>query len=308
MGLESPPHEGRLQEMKNEFDHIYLQEKAKGANGAIKLFNHPYKFVYNNNTASWVSENKIYKSYDIQTPWIIPEKSLYSQEVMDCLFREFEQLLDYILEKDDIKFLSTSQIAQPYREKTPHFISKEVFFELVKQIDENIKWLKSGNMILAPSEIFALMTYALKYFSIYREIPQYLPMREPLGPVVLTSCTLNEVVSIPTEAVIENIVSIDKELDFSQQLPVEIEFSDFKIPLGSAYHAFAELLKNPVPNSGKIIFRPATSLPQVAAQSGFSAQSWTKQSYPEGFTGENICIHARLQSWTFKPAPRLREQ
>ena len=45
LGVESPPHTDRLQKMKNKFDHLYQQEKAKGSNGVIKLFNHPYKFT-----------------------------------------------------------------------------------------------------------------------------------------------------------------------------------------------------------------------------------------------------------------------
>jgi peptidoglycan/xylan/chitin deacetylase (PgdA/CDA1 family) len=308
MGMESPPHAGRLQEMNDEFDSLYQQEKAKGSNGVIKLFNHPYKFAYNNNIASWVSKNKIYKSYNIYTPWIVPEESLYSEEVTNHLFSEFEQLLDYILEKDDVEFLSTSQIALAYQNKLPHFISWKVFSKLLQQIDKSITWQKAGDMIFAPSEIFALMTYALKYFSNYRKLPESLPVREPLGPVALESDSLNDNLSLPIETIMESIANIDRELDFSQQLAAEIEFSGCKISLPSAYYAFAHLLKNSIPDSGNVIFQPVEPLPEIASKDYFNAQSWTKQSYPAGFTGKNICAHARLQSWTFKPAKTINER
>ena len=299
MGMESPPHKGRLQEMKDEFDNLY-----KDSNGVIKLFNHPYKFAYNNNIASWVSENKIYKSYNIHTPWIVPEESLYSNEVTNSLFSEFEQLLDYILEKDDVEFLSTSQIALPYQNKLPRFISWKVFSELLQQINKSITWLKAGDMIFAPSEIFSLMTYALKYFAKHHKLPESLPLREALGPVVLEPCSLNESVSVAIDIIFKNIANIDRVLDFSQQLPVEVEFSNCKIPLASAYYAFAHLLKDSIPNSGNVIFEPATPLPEIASKDCLNAQSWTKQSYPAGFSGENICTYARLQSWTYKPASK----
>jgi hypothetical protein len=288
--------------MKDEFDNLYQQEKGKGSDGVIKLFNHPYKFAYNNNIASWVSKNKIYKNYDIHTPWIVPEEALYSEEVTNSLFSEFEQLLDYILEKDDVEFLSTSQISLPYQSKLPRFISWKVFSDLLQQINKSITWLKAGDMIFTPSEIFALMTYTLKYFSAYHKFPQSLPLRKPLGPVVLESGSLNEAVSVPIETIMGNIANIDKELDFSQQIPAEIEFSGCKIPLASVYYAFARLLKTSIPDSGNVIFQPAEPLPKIASKDYFNAQSWTKQSYPTGFTGKNICIHSRLQSWTYKPA------
>ena len=97
----------------------------------------------------------------------------------------------------------------------------------------------------------------------------------------------------------------DQELEFSQQSPSEIKFSDCNIPLVSAYFAFARILQNPIADSGKIIFQPTEPLPEIASIASndyFAAQSWTNISYPTGLTGKNICIHCRLQSWTYKPA------
>ena len=156
-------------------------------------------------------------------------------------------------------------------------------------------------MIFSPSEIFALMTYALKYFSNYRKLPESLPLRDLLGPT-LESRSLNEAVSIPIDVIMRNIADIDRELEFSQQSPCEIEFSDSKIPLASAYFAFARMQQNPIPDSGRLTFQPTEPLPEIASNDYFDAQSWTKESYPAGFTGENICTHCRLQSWTYKPA------
>ena len=301
MGVESPQHPDRLQNMKNKFDSLYQQEKAKGANGVIKLFNHPYKFAYNNNIASWVSKNKIYKSYNIHSPWIVPQESLYSEKTTASLFSEFEHFLDYILAKGDSEFLSTSQTALPYRKEPPPFVAREIFFQLVRQIDKKIIWLKSGKTIFSPAEIFALMTYALKYFSNYRKLPESLPRRDPLGPT-LESRPLGEALSIPIDVIMRNIAAIDRELEFSQQSPSEIGFSDSKIPLASAYFAFARILQNPIPDSGNLTFQPSELLPELASTDYFDANSWTKESYPAGFTGKNICTHCRLQSWTYKPA------
>jgi hypothetical protein len=231
----------------------------------------------------------------------VPLESLYSEKITTHLFREFEHLLDYILEKGDAEFLSTSQVALPYGKKPAHNITCEVFSELLQQIDKSIIWLEAGKMIFSPAEIFAFMTYALKYFSNNRKLPKSLPWRDPLGPV-FESCSLDEAVTVPVDIILSNIADIDRELAFSQQSPAEIAFSDSKIPLASAYLGFARMLQNPIPDSGDITFRPTEPLPATARHEYFEAPSWTKESYPAGFTGENICIHCRLQSWTYKPA------
>jgi len=158
-------------------------------------------------------------------------------------------------------------------------------------------------MIFAPSEIFALMTYALKYFSQHRKLPKSLPVREPLGPVIKFDY-LNEVASVELDIILKNIANIDREIDFSQQLPAEIEFSGSKIPLASVYYAFAHLLKSSIPDSDNVIFQPVEPLPEIASKDYFKAQSWTKQAYPANFTGKNICTYSRLQTWTFKPASK----
>lgn len=43
-------------------------------------------------------------------------------------------------------------------------------------------------------------------------------------------------------------------------------------------------------------------LPVSAAEPAFSEESWTRDIYPNGFTGKNICRLARLQSWSFRRA------
>ena len=145
------------------------------------------------------------------------------------------------------------------------------------------------------------MTYALKFYSVFHALPDSLPLRDPLGPT-LESPALNEAVDVSISVIMENIADIDRELEFSQHSPCEMDFSDIKIPLASAYLAFAKMLQNPIAKSGDLTFQPTGPLPEIMSDDYFAAQLWTKESYPADFTGENICTHCRLQSWTYKPA------
>lgn len=41
-------------------------------------------------------------------------------------------------------------------------------------------------------------------------------------------------------------------------------------------------------------------LPAAASEPAFCEETWTRDIYPDGFTGKNICRLARLQSWSFR--------
>ena len=45
-------------------------------------------------------------------------------------------------------------------------------------------------------------------------------------------------------------------------------------------------------------------LPVVAAEPFFKHETFTREIYPDGFDGRNICKMCRLQSWSWKPAVR----
>ena len=42
--------------------------------------------------------------------------------------------------------------------------------------------------------------------------------------------------------------------------------------------------------------------PESAKDPAFAEETWTRDIYPDGFTGREICRLARLQSWSFRPA------
>ena len=46
------------------------------------------------------------------------------------------------------------------------------------------------------------------------------------------------------------------------------------------------------------------NLPVIAGEPFFSEETFTRDIYPDGFEGRNICRMCRLQSWSWKPAVR----
>jgi len=102
MGLETPWAPGRLQAFQEEFEPLYIQAAAGACDGVVKLFNHPYKFLYNNNIESCTSVNQLYRRRDIHAPWQIPRAGMYDREITGKLLADFERFLDYAMAKPGV--------------------------------------------------------------------------------------------------------------------------------------------------------------------------------------------------------------
>ncbi len=309
MGVESPPAPDRLDALKKEFDAHYKKAKEGAFDGVIKLFNHPYKFAYNNSIASWVSLNNIYREYDIHGSWEAPKTSLYDSQTFEKLFSEFEQLIDYALSKGDVEFIGTSDLVDQYREDIPKFIDIKIVAKLAKGIRDNFSWQSANETFYSPAEIFGMLVYALKYFAERKELPARVPHRSPLGPVEDIPENPGNY-SIPAGALFERMKFVDQELDFYGRMPSAIKINGKDTPPGMCLFAFAEILIQIIDSAtpDSIVFKPAPDLPKIAEQPYFQAEEFAREIYPEGFTGKKICKDCRLQSWTYKPAKLKKRQ
>ncbi len=269
IGLESPPHPGRFAEMTAAFDQVYEREIP-----LLKLFNHPYKFLYNNKIASWISENRIYRKYDHD--WKTPGKSMYDRSTVEGLLRELEAFLDYVKSRKNIEFVNTAEAVSQYRVALPLYVNRDI----LSGVGEAIAPLGD----FTPAEVFGLLIGAVT-----RETEE-LPFRRLIGPVE-PSPELTQAVTLPLEKILPALRAVDREMDFTSQMPSAI--SD--IPPGALWRGMISYLKAP----GKTItFTPGPELPEEAAEPYFAAETWMKKSYPEHFTGEKICEACRRQSWT----------
>lgn len=308
MGVECPPCENRLENFKIEFDKFHEQARRGVADGVIKIFNHPYKFIYNNNVASWVSENRIYRDYDIHRKWNLPASSMYDKQTVDRLFDEFEALLDYALAKGDVQFMGTSELVDEYRDRSPKFID---IADVAKLADASLKELtyhKANDHFYTPAEIFAMTTYCLEEYRKNSALPKTVPYRRPIGPVEMIP-EFKEAFSVPFAKLLEDMKIIEKEIDFYQRIPAKLKFNGSEAPLGSCFKAFANALtalgRNETPEN--ISFENAPNLPKAAEHDYYKAEEFTRPLYPEGFTGKNICEHSRLQTWSYGAAGRHRK-
>ena len=305
MGAESPPSPNRLGQFKTEFDSHHTKASQGEHDGILKLFNHPYKFLYNNRVASWVSENQPYRTYDLHADWKSPLKSMYDKPVTDALFTDFEQLLDYICAKDDVEFMSTSQLMSQYQVKPPAFVPFDTVVNLSKQIQHDFTFHKQDGIFYSPAEILGLIVEALSFFQANNAMPETVPYRDLLGPVSETAATSSFAIS--TSTLLKNILRINREIDFTRQLPAQIQIESTLMSTAGLLAACVAILaallgRRSLDAVHTVHVDMQKKLPHIATHSYFWQETFTKPSYPDNFTGQNICKACRLQSWTYKPA------
>ncbi|OGV52321.1 MAG: hypothetical protein A2017_13485 [Lentisphaerae bacterium GWF2_44_16] len=305
MGLEPPQMEQkRLQNMKNEFDALYSKASEGEYDGILKVFLHPYKLIYPHAEASWVSRNDIYRKYDVKNKWLVPP--LFPAKTIKRLHREFEEIVDYILEHKGVKFLSTSELSDKYRTRYPSFVTLKSLLEIAEKSIAETTFIKSGGIYYSPAEILAMAVYALKEFEKNKKLPEEIIYRNILGPVE-SAPPFRKTGKIKTENILKTMDNINRKIDFHQRMPSHIEIGKDTLPPGGAFKLLMKVLVS-LSKGNKLPYHEAGSFqdfPSVSEEKYFQTKTFTRPIYPENFTGKNICVSNKLQSWSYKPSIKI---
>ncbi len=305
MDLEKPWAPGRLQAFQEVFEPLYAQAAAGACGGVVKLFNHPYKFLYNNSIETWTSANQLYRRCDIHAPWQIPLAGMYDRGITEKLFADFEQFLDYALAKPAVEFLRTSDMMEQYRRRPPRFVGLQDVAALASAAAGDLTYHPAGGVYYSPAEIFGLLAYVMDYYVARQILPEEAPWRDLLGPVEDPAPAGPAAFS--AARLLEAARRVNRELDYYRRLPASVDLAGAALPPGGFIQAGAAWIE--AARQGRAgadwpgrAEAAAPLLPRMAAHPYFAEETFTRRSYPEGFTGRAVCGACRRQSWTYKPA------
>jgi peptidoglycan/xylan/chitin deacetylase (PgdA/CDA1 family) len=298
MGIESPPASNRLQEFKKEFDNLRKSASKNPQKNIIKIFNHPYKFAYNNLLEAWHDVNPFYRGYDINHQWRAPEKSLYSAAEKDTLFADFEKFIDYTLSFDEVSYHTTRGLAKEFRSPEKLWISKTEIQQLAIAISKKLTYQCVNNCFYSPAEIFGILALTLEELLQTGKIPDEIPLRKLLGPTQNKPMTDNVIL---TTVELKDIVhKMNVKMNYSGRMTDCIETENSIISHASFVKQMAQIILND--SAGDQTFGIDSSSPEIAKQAYFQDKQWTRPIYPDGFTGAGICRQSQLQTWSYKPA------
>ena len=297
-GVESPPEIDRLDGLKQRFDEFY---NSLGRENIFKIFNHPYKFLYDNQVEAWHSVNPFYAGYDIHQDFKAPQKSLYSENTVNQLLKDFTGLIDYVLDKGG-RFKTTSELAAPYRVKYPDYVEIARLTELAAEFEKKFDWIENRNERFCPAEIFGMLVYALNRYFINGVLPEKIPLRKLLGPTAIMRQGRKAEISL--KSLQSGLRHCDAEMDFEGSIPHALELcgkyftpGDLRLPLLKLFRQ----ISRGITIDKAITIYPGQINPDISSKSPFCDNTWSRDIYPRGFSGHNICAMAANQGWTFKP-------
>ncbi len=304
-GIESPPASGRLEAHKAAFDTLHAAARDGAAQGVLKLFNHPYKFIYNNNIASWCGDNDLYNGYAVQKSWRIPVRSFYDPATREDLFRQFEAFLDHTLAKGDVHYTSTGVLSRLYAANPPKTLALDAVVAATARALETWNYVRTGDGPLSLAEVFGLAVACLREVREAGALPGRAPWRRILGPVETAPAADGVGFASEAGAFLEAVAALDRDLSFFQRMPARVWIAGRSVPVAAVCKAALAALQRIVAEgrlSGPVAIEDAPDVPAIAREAYFSETEWTRPIYPPGFTGQGICAQCRLQSWSYKPA------
>jgi|GEM_PF-881917 len=305
MGVESPPASTRLESFKAEFDQIYTSARNGEVPGVIKLFNHPYKFVYNNNIASWCGDNDLYNAYAVHKTWRLPVKSFYDTGTREDLFRQFEVFLDHTLSKNDICYASTGELSRLYATQPPKTLKLCDVVNAAKKAFEAWNYVSCADYTLSLAEVFALVTHCLKEYHQSGALPECVPWRRIIGPVEMMPDPQPGAFEVDADAFLDAMVVTNRDISFYKKMPSVVDVAQGAIPVAFVCKAALKALLCLAGGGGglgAIAIEDTPLYPAIADDVYFSDREWTRSIYPQDFKGKAVCQYGRLQSWSYKPA------
>ena len=306
LGMEAGPDTpNRLERMRTKFDQLYERARAGENDGVIRAFLHPYKLI-TPPTQSWGRINRLYTGESLPgCDWQVPQ--CFDADVTERLLGEHEAMLDHMASRIGVSFEPMSILASMYAEQRPAFVPLATIAALAERVVNRPTAPVVDGMSYSPAEAYGLIMGALGHYGKMAELPDAVPLRPGLGPVAELA-QFDEARAVTSDDFLQACALEDGHYDFHGHMSSGFEWAGAQIGPGTALAVAATLLLGLIRSEappGQVAIRPQPSLPEAADEPYFQEQTFYREGiYPDGFTGEAICRHCRLQSWSVRPAVR----
>ena len=287
------------QRFRNKFDRF--EEKLRGQKtDLLRVIQHSYKTY-------------AVRPFKRPSPAIYQDDSLYWEDFpryMDihpeATLREgfdiFKRAIRYYAERAE--FVSFSAYRGSFRDNQGHWLGLGELDDVCSLLTRRLDAYVSDTLSVSPAEAFGMLVRVLRTYHEDGTLPDRVFMRNVIGPTSLIPERVG-VGAVRSSSVFEAMRSIDRALDGEQAVPSSVEIEGNRVGpgqvLGGLRSLYAAARKGQAPESVELA---GPNLPVVAAEPFFKHETFTREIYPDGFDGRNICKMCRLQSWSWKPAVR----
>lgn len=289
----------RLERMKCDFLDIQGKCKRLGQDFVV-LGTHPCKLI---TSRFWDDVNFRGRNKPLGERKPAP---LRSDKVLRDLKNDFSKFVDFLVSSGDVQVITYQQLFNMYAKDDGNWLRSSILLPLAERIKRNFSWVALDGMVLSPAQVFALFARGLA-FSNRGAFPEYIPLRNPIGPVSEFTQTA-PAAKVEVGELVKSCKQVDLRVDQNREIPRKITLAGITI----GPYNFLKLMADAIlalhsdRSTDFIVKRDeAEQLPEITKERAFKNIKFkNKWVFPEDFAGESIIKHARLQSWTFKPAVR----
>jgi hypothetical protein len=289
-----------LAQTQEKFTAVRQRLQSEGG-GIISIVYHPCEFVHKE---FWDGVNFRGGANPPRDQWKLPREK--TPEETRAAYQNFEDYIRFIQRFEDVKFITATEAATLWRDaaREHHWTPQEIQ-EIAVGVGHAITFQKSGEIMLAPSEVLQLLVNWLEIRLDGRKPPATLPPIEvtPIGPTSV-SPPLTQSFFATSSDFRQAVTDVADALRKHGRVPSTVWLGSTGVP-PEAFLAAAAKLVIWLGHGGQIPpqieIRPAT-LAAAKFVADDDPQLWRWVIFPPGFRAPALMELAKKQAWTIKPA------
>ena len=291
---EDEPFEERMAQLATFLDEL----ERDGAEYATMFACHPVQVMAH----GWL-EHYCLASGDFRTPeevgWLYPTRSAEEEARAKANFAKYAR---YLKERPGLRVVGLEEAGKLFSYR-PAAITRDELAAYASQVVEAGKPLTHETH--SPAELLCGLAESLAAHGERDELPGEVTRRDVLGPVE-RPVVGREMRALPPREVVPLATGLMAYADAKGHLPAHLSVPDGRLGTGQLLHAFARRYKVILDGEAEaeLPVEETARYPEEARQIDGWVRSVIGEHWgmPLDFTVENIAEHARLQTWTLKPA------
>jgi len=226
---------------------------------------------------------------------------LKSPHLVDRARANFRRFCEYLRSRDDVEVIGISRAAELFSRQSTH-ISRDVLFAYCTQGDHPAH--PRLNPYFSPAELLAALAEALVEGDERGALPRAVARREVIGPVE-KPVLMPERLFVSREELLGLCRELAEHVNETGHLPANLTLDEDRVGLGSLHaacaHAFVAACRGD--ELARLRLERVPRYPAFAEQMD-RAMAWIEESsfFGPEFSAEKLRLHARLQTWSLKPA------
>ena len=300
-----------LAEGNRHFDEIHARHMADGG-GLISIYYHPCEWA---TTGFWDGVNFGKGALPPRHEWHgAPLRPPGDMEAGLAIFRRY---VEHIIAQPGVEVITGRQLINLFPDEARGATIMAADLAQAVAFDAGVigvTWL--GDMALAPAEVFALVCDMLMETLVTLSESMQSPTDQlasigaalestPYGPVQRLSSTVVAGGNVSTETFIEATADARQSLHYHGRIPAAIWLGAERLSPADFLVTATRLLRRLVLDGDDLPKEITIDSGTLDGERHVHERVWGWAIFPEGFSAPGILEHARLQTWTLKPATRV---